>query len=465
MKLGELFFDIGFKAKGIAEAANFKGTVDKTKTSLDSLKSSFDGSNVSQNKTLSLSLSLKNMFNGMIDITRRLAMGIAGIGASVLMTMRSVSNTAMDIDVFSSSTGKSTGFLYNLKKVAAEAGVSFENLSHGIQRVQQVSADISLGRASPSAYYSALGIDPHADYEKQIGSLADAFKRFPNDLDRVRAGARDIGFTEEEIYIAQKVTNIYGKLNKEMGNEKAHQRMVAFHKRMEAFGERMTRALGGIAMKAEPLINKVFNAIERTVNFLSGKAGDEWGKFFEWLMKVLPPIEAMLVAFALAVSPFTVGLGAALLVLKEIWQYTQGKNSIFSTIGLMPYKDLIDNIKEGLDSIADFFGIEKATPEQLKGKEDAVKNSKLQGKNWFQKGKSFFDIQKADEFQIKEKNKSEEQSQKEIKSKLFGANNARSTNNQNISITVNESKDPNLTAQLIQKTVGDAYWQLQRGEV
>jgi hypothetical protein len=464
MKLGELFFDLGFKTKGIAESANFKGMIEKTKDSLENLKGSFDKSNVSQNKTLSLSLSLKNMFNGMIDITKRLALGIVGIGTSILFTMKSVSNTAMNIDVLSSSTGKSTGFLYNMKKFAAEAGVSFENMGEGLKRVKQISSDISLGKASPSAFYSALGIDPHADYERQLGQLSDAFKRFPDNLDRVRAGARDMGFSEEEIYIAQKVTNIYGKLNKEIGNEKAHQRMVAFHKRMEAFGERMTRSLGNLAMKAEPLINKIFNAIEKTVNYFSGKAGDEWGKFFDWLLKALPPIEAMLVAFALAVSPFTVGLGAALLVLKEIWQYTQGKNSIFSTIGLMPYKELIDSIKQGIESIAEVLGIEVATPEEKAEKEKSRKASKLKGKTLWEKGKSLFEMGKANEFEIKEKDRKNEEQQQKIKDRL-GASNARTTNNQNINVTINESKDPKLTAQLIQKTVGDAYWQLQRGEV
>lgn len=481
MRLGELFFDIGLKTKGIAEAINFNGVIEKTKAGLESvrkavsdvagndglnnLKGSFDKLNVAENRTLSLSMSLKNMFGSMLNMAKNVALGIVGIGTSIFMMMKSASNTAMDIDVLSSSTGKSVGFLYNMKKFAAEAGVSWQGMGEGIKRVKQISADISLGKASPSAFYSALGIDPHADYEKQLGQLSDAFKRFPENLDRVRAGARDMGFSEEEIYLAQKVTNIYEKLNKEIGSEKAHQRMVAFHKRMTAFGERMQVTLGNLAMKAEPLINKILNAIEKTVNILNGKVGKEWSEFFTYLTNMLPPMQAMLVAFAYAISPFTVKLSAFLWVLKEIWAYTQGKDNIFSSISkyVTDFESRINDIIKGVIKLGKLLGITDEEANQME------KTGKVTAKEWGPKIKSILEniyVDKRnlnpitgktnDEFHFGQKLKPMPVQKEKTKAPV--------TNHQTLNINVNESKDPKLTAQLIQKTVGDAYWQLQRGE-
>jgi len=400
---------------------------------------------------------------------------------------------AMALDVMSSSTGKTVGYLKNLRKFAAETGVSFEGMGEGIKRVKQISSDISLGKASPSAFYSSLGIDPHADYEKQLQSLSNAFKKFPDQLDRVRAGARDMGFSEEEIYIAQKVTNIYTKLNKEIGSQKAHDRMVAFHKRMTAFGERMKETLGNLAMRAEPLVNKVLDGIEKLLGSITPGQIKEWTAFFDWIVKALPPMKAMLLAFAYAISPFTVKLTAAIWVLKEIYNYTQGKNNIFSEAGIMPYIKLVEHLKELWTSILELFGIHednidhnmgfqksKKEQEELKKTQDKmnVKGTGIWnplraidfflGKDSEENIKNTaggnIDLKKVWEHTQGPARRKYEEEQKAKAETEKGKTTAPVTNNQTFNINVNESKDPRLTAQLIQKTVGDAYWQLRGGE-
>jgi hypothetical protein len=299
-----------------------------------------------------------------------------------------------------------------------------------------------------------------------------------------------MGFSEEEIYIAQKVTNIYTKLNKEVGSQKAHDRMVAFHKRMTAFGERMKETLGNLAMKAEPLVNKIMNGIEKLLGMITPARIKDWTSFFDWIIKGLPDMK--LLAFAAAVAPFTVGLGAAVLVLKELYNYTQGKDNIFSEAGIMPYIKLVEHLKELWTSILELFGIhddnlshntafQKSKKEQEE--QEKFKNDKMNVKGTsipnplkmlqFYFGKDAeenikktaggkMDLQKMWEHAQRPARERYEREQKEKAEKEKSA--APVTNNQTFNINVNESKDPKLTAQMIQKTVGEAYWQLQRGE-
>lgn len=516
MKLGELFFDLAFKTKGILEAANFKGAIDKTKGSLENLKGSLDKTNLSQNKTLSLNLSLKNMFMGMIGVIKRVAFGITGIGSAILYTLKQGGDMAMNIDLLNTSTGKSTGFLYNMKKQAAEAGISFESLASGLQRVQQIKSDISLGKTSPSAFYSALGIDPHADYPAQLQQLSDAIKRFPEQGDRVRAGARDIGFSAEEINYATRTTDIMSKLNKEAGSEISHKRMVQFHKTMESFGERMKMITVNLATVFMPVIEKVLKATEKFVGSIKKEQVKEWRDFFNWLMEILEPVKYLFVAIGAVMFPWAAGLATALFTLKEIWAYTKGEKNIFSSMGsyLSDFEGIINSIIKGLVWLGRFYGmtdeeaIEMEETGKVKAKSwgDSIKSGLKSLQKSFTWGMnsqagatgSAGQLRPFDELKRKEKIKPTPayREARIIKpNKLQEAIDAGAkfspkmpeptvtpgmipigkspqekpkgpvTNNQTLNINVNESKDPKLTAQMIQKTIGEAWWQLQRGEV
>jgi len=295
MQLGELFFSLGFKSKGFKEAKDFTKLINGAKSSLDKMSASlskaskvtttslgemnkgFKETNTVMDRTVSIAMVLKNMFSGLGSIISTLAKGFMAAGAAVLYFLKSSSDIAVTIDKLSAATGTAIGKLYNMKKFAAENNVEFDSMASSLERVIGIAQDIRIGKLTPSRYYQMLQIDPMATYEKQLEQLSKALKRHP-DLQQALAGARDLGFTKDDIYIAQTVADIYEKLNKEIGDISDHDRMIKFNKELNSFFEKMRVSLGGILLLAAPIFEVILEKIEEFVTYLNSLDKEELRK-------------------------------------------------------------------------------------------------------------------------------------------------------------------------------------------
>lgn len=289
---------------------------------------------------------------GILDST--IATKVALLGAvSALYKMSDVARqAAMDLDIYQANTGLSGEQLQELSYNAAQAGVSVKELGGTIQRLQQMSMDVMMGKGMPEPFMW-LQIDPSQSPVKQLDRIGAKLRELSKSNPALAKNlANQVGLSDNMYYSMLENTN--EQMNKQfLLTEKEQKALVKLNREWNKvwfYIKQITIKLQGIGAALQTRFVKILlNAIQglgeiltRVYDFISAN---------ETLQKVLLALGAVLAA---VFAPWLLVLGAVALILEDIFVYFQGGDSITGQIvDWVKSSEDLKNIWLGIKTVID----------------------------------------------------------------------------------------------------------------
>lgn len=456
MKLGELFFELGFKDFGSDVYKKFQDSVNGVAKSTAGMAQGFS-------KGFKALTPMKQSIGQFTIGLRNTALAATGVTTAMLYMGKRAADAAMDLDRMSTLTGLSTGTLQGYGAALAQTGGSVNDLAAAVQHLQSQSIDIALGKGGDLGVYAFLGLDPHEDPLKLLDKLALKLKTMPTALGVKMA--RDLGLSDQMIYFLKNKEQLF-TVKKGTGVSDAEiRKLKGFHFLFTSVWEQAKRTMQKFAVAIMPLLTPILRSFER-ITYVANIGMSKFGKFFESMGKYMPWLVALGGALMAAFAPMTMVFTGLYLILDDIAAYLRGEDSIFGRI--MKWADGVgEKIKNltayfwrlmqvvtfgGHGKYAMYFAqkIKEAelgrslTPDEMKNlkeeSSDLIKDSPMGG----QMDSKFYEaIQKGWKFINTPVNK-------------LGAG---VTNQQNINIKIDGADSPKKVAEAVVDTVKDAFYQ------
>lgn len=298
---------------------------------------------------------------GIQDASIKTKLSMAALVLAFAKMSQEARRVAMDLDIFETATGLSGDVLQKMSYRAAAAGVSLENYGDTLQRVQQMTRDIALGRGDIAPFH-LWRIGLNKDPIKVMDQISARLKQLhQSDPGRAAQMARDFGLSNQMLYaLLQEQTEEVQKqwLLKAKDKEVLVQLNREWYKLwwyVKQIGIRMQGFLSHVALPiVKALVSMVKFVGEITLSFT------DWVEKTSWVQKTLMIIGALILAILGYLSPLTAAFLGIALIISDIYGYFTGKDSI--TGRLIEWiksgeiiRDLFLTIGEILRSISKFF--------------------------------------------------------------------------------------------------------------
>lgn len=319
MKLGELFFELGFKSIGKAEASNFDKQIGSLKT-----KSAAFG------KELFKLGSVVTMTSGIITAFTK-----------------KMSDAVVNLDKISSLTGMSSDTIQRLGEMAATTGTDINQLSGAVMALQKQSVDISLGRGGNIGVFQFLGLDPHEDPIKNLDKLAIKLQKMPTALGT--AMASDLGLSPELIYFLKEKGNLPAANPETILSSSEVKRLKDFNFYFNRIFEQSSRVLQKFAAFLTPIATQVVYFFDR-MSSMFGEVLNRLDPVFVKLKKYMPFIVGVGIALFYAFNPLTAIFIGLAIAIEDIYSFFKGEDSILGRI-----LNWVTNIKERVKELIDLF--------------------------------------------------------------------------------------------------------------
>ena len=299
---------------------------------------------------------------------------------------------AMNMAVFEANTGLSAQNLQKMSFMAAQAGVSLDDLSGTLQNLQSMSKEIALGGGNLRPFFM-LGINPHQDPVKILNQIGAAIRRNEKNPAMLRHIVEELGISnelyyallqgqteelEEQYVLKKEDQEALVKLNKEWYKLWWYVKQIGI------------RSQGFLAHVALPILKAVTSIVKFVGELVIGYG--EIARESVDFQKSLTIIAMLIAAIAAYMFPFTAGLIAVALICEDIYGYFTGKDSITGRMlewikSGQILKDVFMTIAEILRGISKFFFGAKTTKKIF----DFLENKDESGAAktpWFSKGGS-----------------------------------------------------------------------------
>jgi hypothetical protein len=469
MQLGELFFSLGFKSTGTGEVQTFEKSIDGANQAALVMQDTMSellyileqmaykmgaltgkqleqfrigkeekriGQMVNQNlKETNLGkqkqsgiLSTLNQkmrsYWGNLGATRIQLMAVAG---GLTWLAKKAGDVAVNIDKLSSFTGMSTDSMQRLGDMAAQVGGNVDDIAGAIQGLQKQSTDIMLGKGGNVGVYQFLGLNPHDDPVALLGKLSAKLKTMPMALGMNMA--RDLGLSDDVIYLLKNTDNIKPPREETIITEKEVKRLKDFTFNFNRVWEQGKRVLTKFAALLMPIVNQVVYGLDR-VGMMFGDLTNKMQPFLGTIERFMPVLVALGAILFAAFFPLTATIIALGLALEDFWAFSRGDDSMIGRM-IAWFSDLNNVIEKTIYSVGFLANMLTggAFEEQIL-KWTAGAKTALTGM-----------LGNRDEFMAQ--------------NTAFAANAAKAaaTNVGTINVTVNESKTPGKTAEEIQEMI------------
>lgn len=498
MNIGELIFSLGFKSVGSDVQKNFQKSV-KSFSQIES------NSNKTRAEGIKVTEGLSTKMATFGKVLGGVAAGVTAAASALLYFVKNAADAAVQVDKMQSLTGLSTDKIQQLGAMAAQTGMNVNDLIGTIQHLQQESVNIKLGQGGDMGAYNYLKIDPHSDPLKILDQVKDKLKTMP--MAEGINMAKRLGLSDEVIYFLKNVDSLEPISKSMIPNESEIKRLKQFsfqfnklfHQskiKMQKFGAALLPLASSILNAIEKISVYLTPAIRHVVSFVESIGSvfsavtKKIGKFSADIKPYLLPLILIGVALFAAFMPVTAAFTILGAVLEDLWKFVNGKDSLFGRM----FNWLTDINSRIKDLIHFYIQLRKAMTlgnhdeyydnmekEMLTGADEWLKNKQEEQKSPEHKAKKE-QIDSAINKQMKGINldPSIGKTLDILKNKIFNPlldnevkapitpqprieGNKTSSVNNNINININESKNPQQTANVLQTKLSDAFWQRQGG--
>lgn len=370
MDIGSLFFSLGFKSKGTGELNDYTSAIDGAMTAAEAMQDTFNemlyviekmavqmgalteaemeqhkadvkllkvkkdahkvdhDNNKTQEKKLGLMGMAHQKLTQLVGKMNAYRIELIGTSSALMYFTKRMSDMAVQFDKIASASGISVERLQQIANVAAEAGVSVDDVGSSIRQLQDASTDIMLGKGDISPY-AFLGLDPHQDPIKLLGVLQQKLKSMPAALGS--KAARDLGLSEDMVYFLRNADEIKPPPEETILTEAEIKRLKEFNFYFNRVFEQARRVLSKFGASITPFVTLLLYSFDRMTQM--------FGNF----LNILSPYEDKILAFmkVLAVMvgivsavlfPWTTAFIVFLAVLEDIYSYVKGDKSVFGSI-------------------------------------------------------------------------------------------------------------------------------------
>lgn len=236
---------------------------------------------------------------------------------------------AMNLDVFETATGLSGDVLQKMSLRAAAAGVSLDNYGDTLQRVQQMTRDIALGRGD-IAPFRLWEIGLNKDPIKVIDQISARLKQLhQSDPGRAAQMARDFGLSNQMLYalLQEQTEEIQQQwLLKRKDKEALVQLNREWYKLWWYVKQIGIRTQGFLSHVALPLVKALVSMVKFVGEITLGLI--DWVSKTSWIQKTIMIISALIIATLAYMFPITAALVVIALIIEDIYGYFTGKDSI-----------------------------------------------------------------------------------------------------------------------------------------
>ncbi|MDR3244662.1 MAG: hypothetical protein LBT79_07940 [Elusimicrobiota bacterium] len=268
---------------------------------------------------------LKGLVNS--SIAAKVAL-IAVVGAMSKLTYEAA-QMGLALDKYEALTGKSVEQLQKFQYMAAQAGVSAQEVSSAIMGIQKAQTDVLLGKGN-IAPFQLLGISPNEDPVKVLEQLRVKINQLPPAT--ARAITSQMGISDNIFYMLSRVQTEMDKIDKRyLLNKRNKDDLVKLNAEWGKFWFMLKQISAKMASLNTTLVSDVLQAIGNIVKAIAD--------IFTWLHKTIDAskelkgaIAIIGIALAFYFAPFYAALALILIIIEDIWGYFNGYDSITGRI-------------------------------------------------------------------------------------------------------------------------------------
>lgn len=237
---------------------------------------------------------------------------------------------AMNLEIYQMNTGLSGEQLQEMSYKAAQAGVSINELSGQIQKIQQMSKDIELGQGNAKPF-QLMEIDPRQNPIEILDELTEKLRSLSQyDPARAKQMANMFGISDNMLY--SMLTESNEQMNKQfLLTQKEQKALVQLNKEWNKvwfYIKQIGIKLQGMGAALQSQFVKVL------LDAVQG-LGELLVRFFD-LIEANEDLRNVLIAvgvvLAAVFAPWLLALGAIVIVLEDIFGYFNGKDSVTGQI-------------------------------------------------------------------------------------------------------------------------------------
>lgn len=394
MKLGELFFSLGFQSSGTSEIAGFENAISSASDAVDVMQQSFNELLLMIEKIavkmgavtteeMEQFRSSKNLTKGTKELVvaekehtkqiekqpglirtlhGKLSSFVGELNAVRIETMaaataftyftKSASEMAVQIDKIAALTGLSTGSLQKIGDMAAQTGASLDDVAGAVRHFQEESVNISLGRGGNIGAWQMMGLSPHEDPMAILDKLSKKLKTMPTTLGTTMA--KDLGLSDDLIYFLKNADNLAPPSEETILTDKEIKRLKDFNFYFNRVWEQSKRILSKLAAVLSPIASQLLYAGDR-IGRMFGFIISKIEPFFDTIQRFVPLLTVAFAMLAAKLWPVTTAILGFLLVVEDIYTFFQGGDSVLGRWVNM-FKEAatwVEAIKVGIAAVAD----------------------------------------------------------------------------------------------------------------
>ena len=398
MEVGQLFFSLGFKSTGTAEAQNFETvtaqlaetstkllqvfeqighTLEKvavkmnatTQEEIELFKASqkADQSIVKLGESLSelqkeqqkqaessqRGRSMYQMFIQKLDDSvgkmNRVRIQIVGIATAMTLLTKKSSEYAASLVRFNQLTGLNTQALQRLQRQAAASGLEADEVSGVLQELQETSVNIAMGRGGTDAW-QLLGIKPGLDPFQQLEQLKKAMGNMS--VPFFTKLAKEAGLSESFIGFLRDLKDIGPPEQNLILSEDEISELKSFNMAMNKALDGFQIALKKVGALLIPITKQIIYMVDRW-GWAIRSLVDGFNKLGTGVKSVMKIIGTVALGIAAYFFPITAALTAIILLVDDFITFMQGGDSLMGRF-FKAIPAIIDGIKAYIGSFIDW---------------------------------------------------------------------------------------------------------------
>jgi hypothetical protein len=362
--------------------------------------------------------------------------------------------------------------------MAKTTGGDINDITSALRHLQTEATNIALGRGGNIGVFQYLGVDPQGDPMKVLDQLMRKLNSMPVALRNTMAA--ELGFTDDLMYMWRNMGNVAPARPETLLTDKELKRLKDFGFYFNKIWEQSKRVLEKFGAVLTPIatgVLRMFDSLGTSFSIVMNKMGP----FFDMLKKNAPALIIFAGALMVAFMPLTSVLLVLAAIFEDVMGYIAGKDSLFGRM-----LTWITDINRGLkDMIHWYIQLRKWYDGGKKDKEwDAEEERIFEGMKNF--GSEINNVLPGVDAQFKNIDLGNMQEKLKgllekginvfkpltpemgtnLKSKLSGAeqSSTATTNNNNVTININESNTPRDTATEVQNVLSDTFFQMRSAE-
>jgi hypothetical protein len=319
MQVGELILKLGVVSSGAGALQQFE----------DNAKKSAIAANDVDKKTHKLDVSTKslrqNILAGVKAFQAFRVQIVLAAGAMTALT-KIASNAAFELVKFTNLTGLSSQQLQAWQQQAAASGVSGDELTQSIMRVQEASNRIQMGEGD-AAPWKLLGIDPTQDPFVVLGQLQNQMNSFSN-KGMATMFARDLGLSDNVISFIKERDRLPAADKSLLLSENEVKNLKEFNIYFNRVWDNVKRSINKLGVTLAPIATSIMWVFDRMA-----KALVTISKGFDIAGDKLSKYKGIFIALGIVIAAILFPTLSVILLIaaaiEDVASYVRGDKSLF----------------------------------------------------------------------------------------------------------------------------------------